>query len=184
MIQNYCSSYKKWNDSGIVYIIRAFWRCVVHAVASKCSYYAHIWTIKYIRLASILLIQYIISAILPQATIWKQSFEMSKKNPDPLKSLSQCSSALSACWIVLVFIFKAWILNNERKKFLRPILFELCPRLFGIISFPLGGLFRVLSLAHFGLSLCIHVFVYIMRHAAASLDESQLFWTPSCMIHE
>lgn len=155
----------------------------MQAVASKCSYYAHIWTIKYIRLASILLIQYIISAILPQATIWKQSFELSEKT-DPLKSLSQCSSALSACRIVLVFIFKAWILNNERKKFLCPILFELCPRLFGIISFSLGGLFRVLSLAHFGLSLCIHVFVYIMRHAAASLDKSQLFWTPLCMIHE
>ena len=28
----------------------------------------------------------------------------------------------------------------------------------------------MLSLAHFGLSLCIHVFVYIMRNTAASLD--------------
>jgi len=41
----------------------------------------------------------------------------------------------------------------------------------------MGDLFSVLSLAHFGLSLCIHVFVYIKRNTAATLGKSQLFLT-------
>lgn len=62
------------------------------------------------------------------------------------------------------FTFKAWILNKERQRnFTFQYYYELYPPLFRIISLPLRDLFSVLSLAHFGLSLCIHAFVYIMR---------------------
>lgn len=60
------------------------------------------------------------------------------------------------------FTFKAWILNKEgQRSFPFQYYYELYPPLFWIISLPLGDLLSVLSLAHFGLSLCIHAFVYI-----------------------
>lgn len=85
------------------------------------------------------------------------------------------------------FTFKAWILNEKREgeKF-PPFLqycYELYLRLFWIISSPLRDSFTVLSLAHFGLSLYIHVFVYIMHNSAASLDKPLSSWTTLRMIH-